>query len=329
MSEDYDLKKSKDVIHELYPVLKDAHGNVIDGFHRLEADPNWKTETLEDITTPVQLATVRIVANMRRKISKEERRLQLVALAEELVKEGVTKENVISKIVEKTTLSEDYVRRMLPVEYKSRPGIGGGAHESVGLNPTQPHEHVYDEGSTQCRICGRPLTAPKSVKAGIGPICVTGQEKQTPEQPPVDATVTQHQEAPKILSLEEKAFALIDDLRAKFGDVTNGFQIDQLREKLRIYRPDSDKLIEAYKKRCKTAPQPPVAVEPPKDVPGKAQPETESTDPEIEQATTCPLCGQVVEHIDKDIILFIAELSKQIPHSTLVIVEEALRRTTQ
>lgn len=33
----YDLKESKSGVRELYPVLYDAHGNGIDGFHRLEA----------------------------------------------------------------------------------------------------------------------------------------------------------------------------------------------------------------------------------------------------------------------------------------------------
>jgi len=46
MSE-YDLKISEK-IGQLYPVLVDAEGNVIDGFHRLEADPKWRTEKLLD-----------------------------------------------------------------------------------------------------------------------------------------------------------------------------------------------------------------------------------------------------------------------------------------
>lgn len=36
------------------------------------------------------------------------------------------------------------------------------------------HEHEVDTGSTQCRICGRDLTAPESVSRGIGPVCASG-----------------------------------------------------------------------------------------------------------------------------------------------------------
>jgi hypothetical protein len=99
---------------------------VIDGFHRLEADPDWRSETLEHIKTPVQLALARIVANThRRSVSKEERKLQLVTLAKELVKEGLPEENVIPSIVELTTFTEQYIYKMLPDNYKKRPGAGG------------------------------------------------------------------------------------------------------------------------------------------------------------------------------------------------------------
>ena len=38
-----DLDKSNKVIGQLYPVLRDARGRVIDGFHRIDVDPNWKS----------------------------------------------------------------------------------------------------------------------------------------------------------------------------------------------------------------------------------------------------------------------------------------------
>jgi hypothetical protein len=206
-SEGYDLQRSKKAVSELYPVIKDAHGNVIDGFHRLDADPNWKTETIATITTPLQLALARIVANThRRSVSKEERKLQLVTVAEELVKEGVAKEQVIPTMVELTTFSEDYLRRMLPDEYKKRPGVGGGAHESVGLSPT--HEHVPDDSGVECRICHRPLTAPESVKNGVGPVCAEGKP----------ATASAPQPKP---SLIDRARVTVNNIRklAPEGDI--------------------------------------------------------------------------------------------------------------
>jgi len=56
-----------------------------------------------------------------------------------------------------------------------------GPKERVELSSTQNHEHVYDAGSTHCRICSRELTAPESVAAGIGPICASGKPKASPE----------------------------------------------------------------------------------------------------------------------------------------------------
>lgn len=255
--EGYNLQKSKKAVSELYPVIKDAHGNVIDGFHRLDADPNWKTETIATITTPLQLALARIVANThRRSINKEERKLQLVAVAEELVKEGLAREQVIPAMAELTTFSEDYLRRMLPDEYKQRPGVGGGAHESVGLSPT--HQHVADESGVTCKICGRPLTAPESVAAGIGPICATGQTKPIEGiiQDPSVALISQEQIRP--LTLEEKAYALLNDLHTRFGQPSRSFMIETLRYQLHIYLPDSDNLIAKYKARAAkpTEPQP-------------------------------------------------------------------------
>jgi len=232
-SEGYDLAKSKKSVRELYPVIKDAHGNVIDGFHRLEADPNWKTETLEQIKTPVQLALARIVANThRRSVSKEERKLQIITLAEELVKEGLPKENVITTIVELTTFSEQYVRKMLPDIYKQRPGVGGG---SVKLSFTQDHEHVYDTGSTTCRICGRELTAPESVKAGIGPVCASGKPKASPEE----------------------IYATINDLYTRFENPNAIFVVRLLQQKHGLGYEGAQQALSDYKKNRPAQPPSP------------------------------------------------------------------------
>jgi len=234
-SEGYDLAKSKKSVHELYPVIKDAHGNVIDGFHRLEADPNWKTETLEQIKTPAQLALARIIANThRRSISKEERKLQLVTLAEELVKEGMKREDVIPQIVELTTFTDRYIREMLPNEYKVRPGVGGaGTHKPVELSSTQDHEHVYDEGSTHCRICGRELTAPESVAAGIGPVCASGKPRSSPEMLKNEFNgiagrlgIVNASEEPRYEPSEEEIFAFLN--RFKYEKDIDGILLDNM-----------------------------------------------------------------------------------------------------
>jgi len=257
-SEGYDLAKSKKSVHELYPVIKDAHGNVIDGFHRLEADPNWKTETLEQIKTPAQLALARIIANThRRSIGKEERKLQLVTLAEELVKEGMRREDVIPAMVELTTFKNRYIYEMLPDEYKKRPGAGG-PKERVALSATQDHEHVYDAGSTHCRICGRELTAPESVAAGIGPVCASGKPRSSLEDEFNDIAgrlgIVNAPEEPRYEPSEEEIFAFLN--RFKYQKDMDGILLDNMislfglsasqaldwLEKWRIARAKSPKL---------------------------------------------------------------------------------------
>jgi hypothetical protein len=41
------IRESVAEVGQLYPVLKDQHGRVLDGGHRLEADPGWKSVTME------------------------------------------------------------------------------------------------------------------------------------------------------------------------------------------------------------------------------------------------------------------------------------------
>jgi len=76
LSEDEDVKGlrgSSRKIGRLYPVLVDPSGNVIDGFHRLKADPDWPKFTVEGIQDPVQLAKARLISNERRNVSPEEK----------------------------------------------------------------------------------------------------------------------------------------------------------------------------------------------------------------------------------------------------------------
>lgn len=130
MSE-YDLKKSEKV-GQLYPVLVDAKGNVIDGFHRLEADPKWRTEEHPEINTEEKLLVARCVANWhRRQVSREEKEKWIAELARIYEKEGLKVRKsiktstggyrvneIVQKIAFVTGLSEDTVRDYIPRAYK-------------------------------------------------------------------------------------------------------------------------------------------------------------------------------------------------------------------
>ncbi len=123
MSE-YDLKKSEK-IGQLYPVLVDSKGNVIDGFHRLEAEPNWRKEKLPEIDTEEKLLVARCVANWhRRQVSREEKEEWINGLARVYKKQGLkarggsSRNEILQRIVEVTGLSGPTVNGFLSDEFK-------------------------------------------------------------------------------------------------------------------------------------------------------------------------------------------------------------------
>ena len=125
MSE-YDLKKSKK-IGQLYPVLLDAKGNVIDGFHRLEADPNWRTEKLPEVNTEEKLLVARCVANWhRRQVSREEKEEWINGLARIYKKQGLVtcnssnRNEILNRVVDVSGLHENTVRVYLHDEFKHK-----------------------------------------------------------------------------------------------------------------------------------------------------------------------------------------------------------------
>ena len=140
MSE-YDLKKSEK-IGQLYPVLVDAKGKVIDGFHRLEANPNWRTEKLLGIDTEEKLLVARCVANWhRRQVSREEKEEWINGLARIYKKQGLDvygtrkgsagapPNEILDKIVEVTGLSRDTVKEYLLDRFKQE-SRGGWTEET-------------------------------------------------------------------------------------------------------------------------------------------------------------------------------------------------------
>ena len=75
---------------QLYPVLVDEAGEVIDGKHRLQADPNWKKMKVEGIKTTKDRLIARMVANgCRREIPAKEKKRWVNDLARILEKESV------------------------------------------------------------------------------------------------------------------------------------------------------------------------------------------------------------------------------------------------
>jgi predicted alpha-1,6-mannanase (GH76 family) len=77
-NQEYDLKKSTKRIGQLYPVLKAADGEILDGCHRLDSDPAWKSMVLENINTPEKKLIARLVANFHRRLVTAEEKTEWI-----------------------------------------------------------------------------------------------------------------------------------------------------------------------------------------------------------------------------------------------------------
>lgn len=129
--QEYDLKASTKRIGQLYPVLKAADGEVIDGVHRMESDPHWKALVLENINTPEDKTIARLVANFhRRTVATEEKAAWINQLAEIYRNNGLKVEGarekaqgrneIVRKICEVTGISHRTVMDYLEPCFKQQ-----------------------------------------------------------------------------------------------------------------------------------------------------------------------------------------------------------------
>jgi hypothetical protein len=66
-----ELRSSSERIGQLYPILLDYHGNIIDGEHRHGADEGWRTIRLEHIRTEKDRLIASILKRLEGKTRKE------------------------------------------------------------------------------------------------------------------------------------------------------------------------------------------------------------------------------------------------------------------
>ena len=78
-----ELKRSKQQVGFLNPVLVDQEGKIIDGRHRKAIFPDWP-EIQKEIENPIQRIQTIIHSNLRRVVSQSETRENLIKLAVEL-----------------------------------------------------------------------------------------------------------------------------------------------------------------------------------------------------------------------------------------------------
>lgn len=86
-----DLKLSEEKIGQIYPVIKDAKGEIIDGFHRKRVKPRWKDVKLP-IKDSLEALKLRVHLNiMRRKVIEDEKHSWIAEARELLKKRGIEK----------------------------------------------------------------------------------------------------------------------------------------------------------------------------------------------------------------------------------------------
>jgi hypothetical protein len=154
LSEEYDLKDSGDAVGQLYPVLVDAKGNVIDGFHRLEANPEWRKEKLENIDSEEKLLLARCISNWhRRQVSREEKEEWINGLAKIYKKQGLSASKliggkyhneIIAKIVDKTGFSKPTITKHLDLKYKQKETHSEGGKYKAKAPASQVIETQFD-----------------------------------------------------------------------------------------------------------------------------------------------------------------------------------------
>lgn len=131
-----ELKKSKEEIGDIFPVIKSKDGEIIDGFHRKRADSDWKEETV-DVEDKLDKVKLRVHLNLnRRSISKEEKKSWVKQARKALQKRG--KKGTQEEIAETLGMSESWVRKYddNPTENHKTPKKGNSAHRAESDRPT-------------------------------------------------------------------------------------------------------------------------------------------------------------------------------------------------
>ena len=112
-----ELKKSLDKIRPLNRVVKSKDGTVIDGLHRLAADPNWPTVQLDEIDTEDKKIVARLTLNwMSRKVEPDEIKGAFTRLCQ--LHEDDWKGHYSQHIADITGWDIDTIEKYLPPEYK-------------------------------------------------------------------------------------------------------------------------------------------------------------------------------------------------------------------
>jgi hypothetical protein len=147
------INNSSEVVGQLYPVLRDAKGKVIDGFHRLDSNPGWHSVTLDEVKTEEQRMIVAFHANLgRRSIGVKEKTRMINELAEVYFRQGLRPK------VGKTIIDRDGKNRHVTVNeiteklFKVLKGIVGKSTILKLLDSKYKDTELADKMKTAAKI---------------------------------------------------------------------------------------------------------------------------------------------------------------------------------
>lgn len=139
MSEEFDhsaLQKSIKKIGQLYPILVNEKGEILDGNNRVKDNTNPEKKTVPTKNRYEDLM-IRGNAHYRRKVPMEETRRLIIEMAKEAEKLGTPKDEVAKQLFEDLPYSQGYIMMLLPTEYKQfmkvQAGRASGEARSVQI----------------------------------------------------------------------------------------------------------------------------------------------------------------------------------------------------
>jgi hypothetical protein len=179
--EEYNLKESIKKFGVLVPIIKDKEGNIIDGLHRSEIEPNAPTFII-NLKKPEDRVLARLVINLhRRKLTSQDKTMLLGEIAEATGWKS-------QEIADALSMTKQWVLKYLPEQYKNREMVELGelASESkkkrdldVGKQRLPNHVSqdipVRPNGLTTCEI-GMHLVDPSKAKNINGHIVCEAHE---------------------------------------------------------------------------------------------------------------------------------------------------------
>ena len=157
------LRRSKGQVGYIEPVIVDKKTKeVVIGYHRKRADPNWIEREMEFQNEKQKLLFKIHSDTVRRTVTAKERQSQLIRLASILESEGIPREQICTEIVKLAPFDETYVRKLLPAKYK-QPVKRKAA--KLAVKPVYEEKKEVEAKPAEkkpppklmCPICGSPL----------------------------------------------------------------------------------------------------------------------------------------------------------------------------